>query len=125
MRLTFCFRDFDQVLVAQTRGFRQNRARDGYLVIPCEASNDGRRRVRYRRKLAAHFGKSYAGTDVRDRSNLDRLDEALKHLVEKLDLLAIETASGEQKKIRNALDGIQAFFRRTDIYRGFDFVGDR
>ncbi|MGZ3283512.1 MAG: hypothetical protein ACXU9A_12710 [Xanthobacteraceae bacterium] len=81
--------------------------------------------MRNGRKLTAHFRKRHAGADIRDRSNLDGLDEALEHSVEKLDLLGIETAGGRQKKICNAPDRGQALFGRADLYGGFDFVDDR
>ena len=56
--------------------------------------------------------------------NLDRLDEPFEHIVEQLDLLVVEAAGGGQKEIGDAPGGFQAFFRRADIYRSFDFVDD-
>jgi len=75
--------------------------------------------------LSAHFGERDAGADIRNRSNLDRLDEALEHLVEKVDLLAVETAGGQQEEVRHALGGVQALCRRADLYCRFDFIDNR
>ena len=52
------------------------------------------------------------------------LIEPFEHIVEQLDLLAIEAAGGGQKEIGDAPGGFQGFFRRADIYRSFDFVDD-
>ena len=41
------------------------------------------------------------------------------------EVLASETATGQQKKIRDALDGVQALFRRANVYGGFGLVDDR
>jgi hypothetical protein len=75
-------------------------------------------------QLGAHFGKRHAGADIRDRSNLDGPYETLEHIVKQLDLRGIQTVGGQQEKICDALDRIQALFRRAGSYRRFDFVDD-
>src|ERR1700676_5683168 len=87
MLLPFGLRDFNQILLAETRGFRQHRPGDADLVIARQTADHRGRRLRNRRKLNAHFSKSDPGADIGDRPYLDRLDEALQHIAEQLNLL--------------------------------------
>jgi hypothetical protein len=59
--------------------------------------------------LLAHFGKGHASADIRDRANLDRLDEPFEHIVGQLDLLVVEAAGGGQKEIGDAPGGFRRF----------------
>src|ERR1700739_2270942 len=99
MLLAFRVRDFDQIFRAQARGLRQHRSGDSDLVVVGKTPDNGWRRLRDRSKLTAHFGKRNTGTDIRDRPQLDRVDQAIKYTVEQLDLLIVEGAGGRQKKI--------------------------
>jgi len=76
------------------------------------------------RALAAQFRKCDAGADIRDRANLDGPDEAIEHVVEQRDLLFVESARRQQKKIRHAPDRLRAFFRGGRVDRGLDFADD-
>ena len=84
------FRDLDKIVFAQSRRLLQDRSGDGDFVMIGEPADDGRRRLRDRCQLLAHFGKRHAGADVGDRANLDGLDQPFEHVVEQLDLLVVE-----------------------------------
>src|ERR1700675_2115474 len=99
MLLAFGLRDFNQILLAETRGFRQHRPGDADLVIARQTADDGGRRLRNRRKLNAHFSKSDPGADVGDRPYLDRLDEPLENIAEELNFLAGDAAGGRDKQL--------------------------
>ena len=118
-------RDFDQIFRAQPRRLSQNRPGDRDLVIVSETADHSGRRLGDRGELTAHFSKRHARTDIRDRPDLDRSDEAFEDVVEQLDLLAIEGAGGQQKQIRHALDCFQALFGRAGVDGCVDFVDNR
>ncbi len=90
-----------------------------------KTADDRGRRLGNGSKLHAGFSQRDARADIRKRPQLDRLDQALEHMVEQFDLLAVEAPGGCQEKIRYALDRFQVLFRGADIYRCFNFVDDR
>ena len=125
MLLALGLRDFDQIVVAETRRFLQDRCGDADLVMPGKVAHDGRRRLGDRRQLRTDLGKRHARADIGDRLQLDRLDKTREHVVEQLNLFAIETASGCQEEIGDAPSRLEAFRGRAGAYRGFDFVNNR
>ena len=117
--------DLDQIFRAEPGRFGEYWAGDADLVMARETADHRRRRLRDGRQLFAHFGKRNSCADIGDRADFNGLDQALEHIVEQLDLLAVEAAGGKQKEFGDALDGLQALFGGSDFDRGFDFVGDR
>ena len=125
MLLAFGFREFDQVLRRQPRGFRQHRPRDRDLVMPRQPADHAGRRLLDGGELRAHFGERDAGGDIGQRADLDGLDQALQHVAEQLDLLAGITVGGVQEQVGDPPDGFEMLVGGGGLDGGLDLIGDR
>ena len=123
--LAFGFREFDQVLRRQPRGFRQHRPRDRNFVMPRQPADHAGRRLLDGGELRAHFGERDAGGDIGQRADLDGLDQALQHVAEQLDLLAGISVGGVQEQVGDPPDGFEMLVGRGGLDGGLDLIGDR
>ena len=110
-----------QIFRAQTCRFRQNGTGNGYLVVPCKATDNGRRCLGDGSKLpliSARAMRALISAIARSSMVFMRRSSTLSNS----SICSPLNVPAEQKKICHSLDRLQALFRRAGVYCCFDFV---
>ncbi len=96
-------RDLDEIRVAQPRRLREHRLGNGNILMTGKPPDHRDGRLRHRRKLRAELGERDPCADIGERTQLDRVDEALENVCEQRMLLDIHVACRGDEQGRDPL----------------------
>ena len=116
MRLTFGLGDADEIGLFQPLRLRDDRARDGNIVVVGELAHQLAWRV---------VDGSEPVREFRACLDLDLDDETAKHVVEQTDVIFVEGGCAVGKEIRDALDHQRPLFLRAILDDVFQLWNQR